>query len=71
MTFPRRGNLFSTVWNDFIRFFHSVEKYPQSCSIVWKIRPKFFHCVERFGLFFPRCGKGRGLDAVGMGGMVV
>ncbi|HPY61923.1 MAG TPA: hypothetical protein PLJ22_02135, partial [Kiritimatiellia bacterium] len=54
--FIPRGRDFSTVWNFYARFFHSVEKHPQSCSIVWKIRRKFFHCVELLGLIFPQYG---------------
>jgi len=37
--FPLRGKIaktFSIAWNFFAHFFHSVEKFPQSCSIVWK-----------------------------------
>ena len=46
-SFPRCGKLFSTVWNFCRRFFHSVEKMAQSCSIVWKSGVKVV----------PLCGK--------------
>jgi len=61
---------FSTVWNFCRRFFHSVEKMAQSCSIVWKSGLKvvplcgknrvpgrgFFHSVELLSPIFPQCG---------------
>jgi len=50
----RAAHPFSMAWK---KYFHTVEKSVQSCSIVWKNRQNFFHCVEKSPKLFPLRGK--------------
>jgi len=48
----RAAHPFSMAWK---KYFHTVEKSVQSCSIVWKNRAKCFHCVENPPKVYPAC----------------